>query len=60
MVTQEQLDRINALARKKRDGEISEDEMSELHDLRRIYIEAVKDSLKANLDRIVWVDEAEN
>ena len=52
MITDEQVARINALARKSRTAEgLTEAEQAEQAALRRAYVDAVKSSLRANLDR---------
>ena len=51
MITDEKVARINALARKSRTPEgLTEAEKAEQAALRREYVEAVKQSLQANLD----------
>ena len=51
MITQEQLDRINALARKSRTPEgLTPAEREEQGQLRQAYVAAVKASLTAQLD----------
>lgn len=51
MITDEQVARINALARKSRTAEgLTEAEQAEQVVLRRAYVDAVKASLRANLD----------
>ena len=51
MITDEQVARINALARKSRTAEgLTEAEQDEQAALRRAYVDAVKASLRANLD----------
>ena len=50
-ITQEQIDRINALARKSRTPEgLTPEEREEQAALRRAYLDAVKASLTAQLD----------
>lgn len=49
---QETLDRINALARKSRESGLSEEEKDEQAALRNEYIREIRDSLRANLNRI--------
>lgn len=51
------IDRINALARKARIGELSEEEIAERACLRAEYIAAVRRNLRAQLDNIDLVDE---
>ena len=60
MVTQEQIDRINELARKSKAEGLTEEEKTEQAKLRRIYIDAVKASLTANLDNTYVVDQKGN
>ena len=50
MITQEQINRINELARKSKAEGLTEEEKAEQATLRRAYIDAVKASLTANLD----------
>ena len=51
MITDEQVARINALARMSRTAEApTESEQPEQAALRRAYVDAVKASLRANLD----------
>lgn len=52
MVTDEQLARINELAKKQREQGLTPDEAAEQHQLRRHYIDSVKRSLKGHLDHI--------
>ena len=57
MITQEQLDRINALARKAKTPEgLTPAEREEQAKLRRAYVDAVKASLTAQLDRTYIVE----
>lgn len=57
MITQEQLDRINALARKSRTPEgLTPDEREEQAALRQAYVAAVKASLTAQLDNTYLVE----
>lgn len=57
MIKDEELKRINELARKKKTTGLSPAELEEQQALRKKYIEAVKASLRSNLDRIEFVDE---
>ena len=50
MITDEKVARINALARKDRTEGLTGEEKAEQAALRREYVEAVKQSLQANLD----------
>lgn len=57
MVTKEQIDRINELAKKKKETGLTEEELAEQKVLYREYIDAFKANLKAQLDTIEVVDE---
>lgn len=52
MLTDEQIHRINQLARKSREQGLSEDEKAEQHHLRAMYVAAVKRSLQTHLEYI--------
>ena len=57
-MTKEQIDRINALARKAKTPEgLTEAEKAEQAVLRRAYIDSVVGNLKGQLDNTVLVDE---
>ena len=60
MITQEMIDRINELSRKEKSEGLSTDETIEQQKLRRAYIDAFKENLKAQLDNIIVVDEEGN
>lgn len=61
MVTQEQIDRINALARKSKTPEgLTEEEKLEQQKLRRLYIDSFKESLVGQLENTYIVDEKGN
>lgn len=60
MITQEQIDRINVLARKSKAEGLTEEETQEQAVLRRAYIDAVKASLCSNLDNTYVMDEKGN
>ncbi len=54
MITQADIDRINALARKSKTPEgLTTAERTEQMELRRRYVEAVRENLTAQLDRTV-------
>ncbi len=54
MITQADIDRINALARKSRTAEgLSLEEKKEQMELRRRYVAAVRENLTAQLDNTV-------
>ena len=56
MITQEQLDRINELARKSRtDAGLTEEEKAEQATLRKAYVEAMRQSLRGHLDNTVVI-----
>ncbi len=55
MVTQEQIDRINALARKAKTEGLTEEELIEQKALRAEYIKAYRQSLEAQLENTVIV-----
>lgn len=57
MVTKEQIDRINELAKKKKEQGLTEEELAEQKVLYRAYIDAFKENLKAQLETIEIVDE---
>ena len=52
MVTDEQVARINALAKKSREVGLSPEELEEQKQLRRAYVDAVKNSLRTHLNHI--------
>lgn len=61
MVTQEQIDRINVLARKSKTPEgLTEEEKLEQQKLRRLYIDSFKESLVGQLENTYIVDEKGN
>ena len=53
----ETIARINELARKAKTEGLTEEELNERDALRRIYIDAVKQNLTAQLDNTYVVDE---
>ncbi|MGG1661280.1 DUF896 domain-containing protein [Brevibacillus sp. NRS-1366] len=59
MVSDAEIKRINELSKKSREVGLSEEEKSEQKALRQKYIDAVKLSLKANLDSIRYVEDLE-
>lgn len=59
-MTKEQIDRINALARKAKAEGLTEAEKEEQALLRRAYIDSVLGNLKGQLDNTVIVDEKGN
>ncbi len=60
MVTQEQINRINELARKSKAEGLSKAEKEEQAKLRRIYIDSFKESLVGQLENTYIVDEKGN
>lgn len=56
-MTKEQIDRINALARKAKAEGLTEAEREEQAVLRRAYIDSVLGNLRGQLDNTVIVDE---
>ena len=61
MVTQEQINRINELARKSKTSEgLTEEEKVEQQKLRRLYIDSFKESLVGQLENTYIVDEKGN
>lgn len=52
MITDEQIHRINQLARKAKTEGLTEEEKAEQHHLRAQYVAAVKRSLQGHLDHI--------
>lgn len=61
MVTQEQIDRINVLAKKSKTPEgLTEEEKIEQQKLRRLYIDSFKESLVGQLENTYIVDEKGN
>ena len=55
-MTQEMIARINALAKKSREQGLTDEEKAEQAKLRRAYVDAVKGSLKSQLDATTVVD----
>lgn len=59
-MNQEKIDRINELARKAKQGGLTEEETRERDILRREYIDSVKASLTGHLENTYYVDEQGN
>lgn len=57
MITKETIERINELARKKREFGLSEIELKEQANLRKLYIDNIKTQLRDTLECIEFVDE---
>ena len=61
MITKEQIERINVLARKSKTPEgLTVEERREQADLRRRYLDSIKESLTAQLDNTYVMDEKGN
>ena len=60
MITQEQINRINELARKSKTEGLTEEEKQEQAVLRRAYIDSFKASLVSNLENTYVMDEKGN
>ncbi len=60
MITQEQINRINELARKSKAEGLNESEKEEQAKLRRLYIDSFKESLVGQLENTYIVDEKGN
>ena len=59
MITPELLERINALAKKRRTQGLDEEETQEQARLRRMYLDSIKEQVKGMLDSIEFVDVPE-
>ena len=57
MVTKEQIERINTLARKQREIGLTDEEKAEQATLRRLYIDSFKESLEGQLASITVVEK---
>lgn len=60
MITNEQISRINELARKSKSEGLTEKEKEEQAKLRRLYIDSFKESLVGQLENTYIVDEKGN
>ena len=61
MVTKEQIERINFLAKKAKTPEgLTESEKAEQQELRQLYVKSFKESLISNLENTYIVDEKGN
>lgn len=60
MISKEQIARINELYRKQKTEGLSEEEKKEQAYLRRLYIDAVKANLRAQLDSIKKAKKSSN
>ncbi len=60
MISKEQINRINELARKSKESGLSDEEKKEQAGLRKLYIDSIKESLTSQLDNTYIVDEHGN
>lgn len=60
MITQEMIDRINELSKKKKSVGLNEEEQAEQQVLYKEYIAAFRANLKSQLDMIEIVDDIAN
>ena len=60
MITEEQVKRINELAKKNKTEGLTPEEIAERDALRKLYIESFRANLRAQLDNIRFVDENGN
>lgn len=59
MVTKEQINRINELAKKQKETELTLEEKKEQDELRRLYVDSFKENLRAQLKNIKIVSQEE-
>lgn len=59
MVTREQIERINELYKKSKEFGLTEQEKKEQEELRRLYVKAVRENLKSQLQNIKIVSPEE-
>ena len=59
MITKEKIDRINELAHKAKNEGLTEDELAERDILRKEYIAAFRENLRAQLEAIKFVEDVE-
>ena len=57
MITAQLIQRINILAKKKKDSGLSPEETTEQSQLRRIYLDTIRGRLKQSLEQIEIVDD---
>ena len=57
MITKEQIDRINALAKKNKEEGLTPEETAERDRLRKEYVASFRENLKSQLENIDFVDE---
>ncbi|QNO16241.1 DUF896 domain-containing protein [Alkalicella caledoniensis] len=60
MLTKDKIDRINYLARKKKEQGLTPGEEREQHSLRQEYLGAVRGQVRSTLDRTKFVNEEGN
>lgn len=60
MVSDEQLKRINELARKQKADGLTKEEQKEQTALRNLYIQSVRNSLKRSLSSVTIIDQQGN
>lgn len=60
MISKEQINRINELARKSKQSGLSAEEKEEQAKLRRLYIDSFKENLISQLENTYIVDEHAN
>lgn len=60
MITDEQIKRINELARKSKESGLNDSEKDEQARLRALYIKSMKQSLTSQLDNTYIIDEKGN
>jgi uncharacterized protein YnzC (UPF0291/DUF896 family) len=59
MLSSDKIDRINVLARKKKDGTLTPEEAAEQTALRAEYMEAFRKEFRAQLETIKFVEDEE-
>ncbi|EYE89203.1 hypothetical protein Q428_03670 [Fervidicella metallireducens AeB] len=59
MVTKEQIERINELYKKSKEIGLTDEEKKEQEELRRLYVKAVRENLKSQLQNIKIVSPEE-
>lgn len=57
MITDDMIQRINELAKKSKTIGLTQEEIVEQKELRKVYIDAFKQSMRQQLDNIKFVDE---
>lgn len=59
MVTKEQINRINELAKKQKETGLTQEEKKEQEKLRRLYVDSFKENLRAQLKNVKIVSQEE-